>query len=305
MTSPAARPVPSVPERRFLSGAVSFDSGTVRARWEIPPIHHWVLRGHFPNNPITPGAVILDACEQAALAASEAGAVDAAFGFKSLTKVRFRRQTLPGDILDIFLHTTSRSAGSGEVRCEEDTVCTFRFELAGSEPTLDESVAAEVAAFAVGGTGSVAGRPGPDVLHQLPPFRFVDRVLDYSTASGAAPIKVITDWTAPTSHQMFAGLGDAPFVSGPLLCEVMGQGMSTAIYTAPECKDRTLIFAVLRSAEFGRPVRAGETVVTYGNCESIGELGGLGRCIATVNGEPVAAMTVSGAFIGKEGDDHE
>lgn len=62
------------------------------------------FQGHFPGYPIMPGVLILEALAQAGglLAIASLGNVeDKLFLFTGLDKVKFRRQVVPGDRLDL------------------------------------------------------------------------------------------------------------------------------------------------------------------------------------------------------------
>lgn len=62
------------------------------------------FQGHFPGTPIMPGVLILEALAQTGglLAASDMdGLGDKLFLFTGLDKVKFRRQVIPGDRLDL------------------------------------------------------------------------------------------------------------------------------------------------------------------------------------------------------------
>ncbi len=62
------------------------------------------FQGHFPDIPIMPGVLILEALAQAGCLLGTAGAEDAGnklFLFTGLDGVKFRKQVVPGDRLDL------------------------------------------------------------------------------------------------------------------------------------------------------------------------------------------------------------
>lgn len=100
-----------------------------------------VFTGHFPENPIFPGVLILEALAQAAgllgfkITASSPGVNDL-YLFAGVDNARFKRQVLPGDTLD--LHVTfekerrgiwvfkGRAEVDGELACSCDIICARR-----------------------------------------------------------------------------------------------------------------------------------------------------------------------------------
>jgi 3-hydroxyacyl-[acyl-carrier-protein] dehydratase len=98
----------------------------------------FVIQGHFPERPIVPGVMILEAGAQIAAAGLRAGdlrARDAAVGrigvLMAVRKCLFRQPVFPGERLDYDLHCRQFSDSavnvSGEVRCRSTLVATLEF----------------------------------------------------------------------------------------------------------------------------------------------------------------------------------
>lgn len=67
------------------------------------------FQGHFPDNPIMPGVLIVEAMAQvSAVLAYKSGAQGRGIYFMSIERVKFRKPVVPGDQLKIAVKTTHR-----------------------------------------------------------------------------------------------------------------------------------------------------------------------------------------------------
>jgi 3-hydroxyacyl-[acyl-carrier-protein] dehydratase len=65
------------------------------------------FQGHFPNNPVMPGVLIVEAMAQVAgILAFKSGVQGRAVYFMSIEKVKFRKPVLPGDQLRLEVQVT-------------------------------------------------------------------------------------------------------------------------------------------------------------------------------------------------------
>ena len=126
------RPEDLLPHRApflLLSDVVSLEPG-VRAhcRWLLTGDEYF-WSGHFPGRPTLPGVLMLESIAQAGalvvLADSRYAAKIPLFG--GADNVRFRRQVLPGDVLELEVEITRMSAragkGRGRAHVNGETAC--------------------------------------------------------------------------------------------------------------------------------------------------------------------------------------
>ncbi|WP_420849384.1 3-hydroxyacyl-ACP dehydratase FabZ [Pseudidiomarina taiwanensis] len=100
-----------------------------------------IFTGHFPENPIFPGVLLLEAMAQAAgllgfkITESSPGKNDL-YLFAGVDNARFKRQVLPGDTLDLKVTFEKERRGiwvfkgraevAGELACSADIICARR-----------------------------------------------------------------------------------------------------------------------------------------------------------------------------------
>lgn len=100
--------------------------------------------GHFPEYPVFPGVLIMEALAQAAAlltfaSASEEETKDAAddlYLFAGIDNARFKRPVMPGDRLELFVEMTASKRGiykykavarvDGQLAAEADLMCAHR-----------------------------------------------------------------------------------------------------------------------------------------------------------------------------------
>ncbi|KFZ29602.1 3-hydroxyacyl-ACP dehydratase [Pseudidiomarina atlantica] len=125
----------------LVDKVVSCDAQTQIHAVKNVSVNENLFTGHFPDNPIFPGVLILEALAQAAgllgfkITESKPGVNDL-YLFAGVDNARFKRQVLPGDQLN--LHVTfekerrgiwvfkGRAEVDGELACSADIICARR-----------------------------------------------------------------------------------------------------------------------------------------------------------------------------------
>lgn len=121
--------LPHRPPFLFVDEIVSVEPGrSAVGRWRLRPDEPF-FAGHFPGRPTVPGVLMVESLAQVGAVAVLA---DERFAgrlplFAGIDKVRFRRQVVPGEVLDLEVELTRLSArgGSGRGRASVDgaTAC--------------------------------------------------------------------------------------------------------------------------------------------------------------------------------------
>lgn len=108
--------IPHRPPFLFVDEIVSIDSGKrAVARWNLRG-DEWFFGGHFPGRPTLPGVLM---CEAIAQTGALAIVSDERFSgklplFGGLDGARFRRQVVPGDVLEMTTELTRLSGRAGK-----------------------------------------------------------------------------------------------------------------------------------------------------------------------------------------------
>ena len=79
-------------------------------------VNEWFFQGHFPNRPIMPGVLILEALAQLGVLyaelANDGSSEKRLSVFAGANKVKFRRPVVPGDVVTLEMNESKRAKKS-------------------------------------------------------------------------------------------------------------------------------------------------------------------------------------------------
>ena len=125
----------------FIDDVVSIDINNGIHAKKIISVDEYFLQGHFPNNPIFPGVIIIEALGQASgilgfVKMNKTPEQGSIYVLAGVDKVRFRKRVRPGDEIDLFSHVLGEKRGiwkfecraelKGELVCSATILCADR-----------------------------------------------------------------------------------------------------------------------------------------------------------------------------------
>jgi len=121
--------IPHRPPFLFIDEIVSIEPGRrAVARWRLTG-DEWFFGGHFPDRPTLPGVLMCEAIAQTGALAivSDSRFIGKLPLFGGLDGARFRRQVVPGDVLEMTTELTRLSGragkGTGIATVNGETAC--------------------------------------------------------------------------------------------------------------------------------------------------------------------------------------
>lgn len=221
------------------------------------------FQGHFPNHPIMPGVLQIEAMKQVAELGlgkklDPTGELD--IYIKSMSKIKFRKPSNPGDRLQITVDVKSIENGEASVAasiknnagvsCQAQIVLATRpYEsVPQTLPELNEYDKNDDIAMDV-----------ESIMKTIPhryPFLFLDYIKEFSDTHVVA-IKNTT-----YNEPVFRGYTpDAAVLPGAIQAEILAQAGCAAILAKPENKGKIGYFMSINSAEYLHPVHPGDQLI--------------------------------------------
>lgn len=253
-----------------------------------------VFEGHFPQLPILPGVLQLEAMYQLAVLAARA---DGASGFPMLAalgRTKFKSPVSPGDRMMVTV--TPKGDGQYAARTEVDGNLATQSNLT-LEFVDDPFAVAEFAPDFVAPEGETIDAQGiMDVIPHRFPFLLVDRMYGYQPDAHdvQAPITGLKNVSASETHSLSTYQG-RPFLPAPLITEIAAQiGCASKLIT-PEHKGKLAFFTGV-SATFSRLVVPGDQLRVVGRIARFKAGFGQGKGEIFVGTEQIGQADISFAL---------
>ena len=255
------------------------------------------FNGHFPNHPIMPGVLQLEAMRQLAelLGAEKlAPSADEQIYIKSMGKTRFRRPNVPGDRIKIEV----------ELVTEADRELSFKAEISNASGAACDSqftlaVRPLPAPKAIPELFNAADRVGELKLNEeqtkaLMPHRYPFLLIDYVLKEEGTTITAVKNVAA--DEPIFSGM-TTPVIPENLLCEIGAQAGCACVLSRPENAGKLGFFMSIDNAESLAPVVPGDQLVIECDLPPSKSRFGKGSCRMTVDGVEVFKSAIMFAIV--------
>ena len=255
------------------------------------------FNGHFPNHPIMPGVLQLEAMRQLCelLGGSKlAPSAGEQIYIKSVGKTRFRRPNVPGDRIKI----------EAELIAEEARTLTFKTNISNAAgAACDSQITLAVREIP-------AAKPMPVLFNEsdrsenislneektkaLMPHRYPFLLIDYIVKSEGTTIVAVKNVSA--NEPLFKGM-ENPVIPETLLCEIGAQAGCACVLSRPENAGKLGFFMSIESAESLLPVVPGDQLVIECDLPPSKSRFGKGSCRMTVDGVEVFKSAIMFAIV--------
>ena len=258
-----------------------------------------VFQGHFPEHPIMPGVLQVEAIQQVAAILLKntfdpAGTKD--IYIKKIKKVKFRKPALPGDrlLIDVNIDsiendeaviTASNSTNSG-VTCQVSMTISVR-ERDYEMPFVSEFNDADKNENTVMDVTKIM-----DVIPHRYPFLLIDYISSVD-GSDVVAVKNVTG-TDPLLHCYSP---DYAVMSGAVQVEIIAQAGCAHTLLRPENKGKIAYFMSISDVEFYAPVRPGDQLKIEVEIPPGGSRFGKGTGFISVEGKTVAKGNIAFALV--------
>ena len=236
---------------RLLDRAESVDETRFRGLKAFT-VNEKFFVGHFPSHPIVPGVLHVEAMRQLCMMFVPGKPEE--WRMKSVERVKFRRQILPGDRMTIEAEKLDSADGEFKVKAVCSTACGRCSEaiitLCAADKSSECAIPETIADFDRNDGISM----DTDNVMKLMPHRFPFLLIDYIATAGETQVNAIKNISA--NEEFFnCGFDNLPEV---LLCEIGAQASCASILARPENAGKLGFFMAIDKAVFYRNIYPGE-----------------------------------------------
>ena len=265
---------------------------------KVMTVNEEFFNGHFPNHPIMPGVLQIEAMKQLAELSARpelAKSDDEDIHIAKLEKVKFRKPVVPGDRLRITAELVDETPDSRRFRTR---VCIGEEVASEALMTLKMRVIPDPASLppAVCEFDRTDAVP-MDIarLKELMPHRYPFLFIDYLARQDGENMVAIKNITVNDSF--FRNAPDNMAMPESLLCEMAAQSGCACVLSRPENQGKLGFFMAIESMESLAPIIPGDQVVINIHLPPSKSRFGKGNGEAVVDGRVVFKISLMFAIV--------
>lgn len=265
---------------------------------KVMTVNEGFFNGHFPDHPIMPGVLQIEAMKQLAELSARpelAKSADEDIHIAKMERVKFRKPVIPGDRIRV----------TAELVGETETTRQYRTKVC-----LGEDVASEALMTLAMRTISTPTALPPAVceydrtdevpmdlkkLKSLMPHRFPFLFIDYLAKDDGENMIAIKNITVNDSF--FRNAPDNMAVPESILCEMAAQSGCATVLGRPENAGKIAVFMAIESMESLVPIIPGDQVVIHINLPPSKSRFGKGNGYGEVDGKVVFKISLMFAVV--------
>lgn len=256
------------------------------------------FNGHFPDHPIMPGVLQIEAMKQLAELSARpelAGSDDEDIHIAKLEKVKFRKPVVPGDRLRITAELIGETLDSRSFRTRvsigediaSEAVMTLKKRIVSAPAALPPAVAEF--------DRSAEIPMDVKALKALMPHRYPFLFIDYLARHDGDEVVAVKNISVNDSF--FRNAPDNMAVPESILCEMSAQSGCACVLARPENKGKLGFFMAIENAESLAPVVPGDQLVIKINLPPGKSRFGKGSGEMLVDGKVVFRITLMFAIV--------
>jgi len=265
---------------------------------KVMTVNEEFFNGHFPNHPIMPGVLQIEAMKQLAELSARpelAKSAEEDIHIAKMERVKFRKPVFPGD----------RICVTAELVGETDTTRQFRTRVCLGEDTASEALM----------TLAMRTIPTPTALppavceydrtddvpmdlkrlKELMPHRFPFLFIDYLAKQDGENMIAIKNITVNDSF--FRNAPDNMAVPESILCEMAAQSGCATVLGRPENAGKIAVFMAIEDMESLAPIVPGDQIVIHINLPPSKSRFGKGNGYGEVDGKVVFKIALMFAVV--------
>ncbi len=244
--------------------------------------------GHFPNNPVLPGVLQIEAMFQTAVAAIKHQEINKKkFPLLSgVKRVKFRKPVIPGDQLTIIITISSQTDNQVTVDCSIASMEKITSEAQLEIKFVDSPFTHEQMQEINNELISIQTKPGIEELDLIDiqkiiphryPFLFIDKAyIENSKSDQIEKVSGLKNVTVNEPYTLSSYKHDS-FIANSILIEIIAQVGCVGMLRTPKNKNKIIYFMSIDHALFFTPVTPANRLIIHVELKSI--KGKFGKCI--------------------------